>query len=789
LKTNIFETFEFDKILAHLSSFTVSPLGNELVDEIKPWQNLQLIQKKLSEVTELREILDFDDPFPIYGFLDIRIPLKKATLVGNYLSPEELIKVNATLAVFRRLYFYFKDREGKYPLIAEIVSSLLSFPQIEKEINRCINSEKNEIYDNASPELARIRKSMESILHRIRKKMEEMVSSLSQKKYLQESIITIRDGRLVLLVKDEYRRQVKGIVHDQSATGATLFIEPMETLELNNQIRALKLDEKREIEKILLNLTELIRHESQEIQQSLAIAAQLDFLHTKARFSSEINGFQPFLNDKHTVDLIQARHPLLLLRKGKKEQVIPLDMKIEKSFNTLIITGPNAGGKTVALKTIGLLSLMVQCGLHIPADPSSDLCVFQNIFGVIGDQQSIENDLSTFSSHVEKLKFITDTVNKNDLVIIDEIGAGTDPEEGAALAIAVLERLTSVGCITIVSTHQGALKAFAHETDCVENGSMEFNAETLQPTYRFRLGLPGSSYAFEIAQRWGLSGEIINRSRQLVGKEKHHLENLLVDLEKRAVKYQSQLNEINIKQSELDGLIKLYMEKRNQLISNEKSLKQKAVSEADEIIRSANATVEQAIREIRQEQATRTAIRQAKQQIEQEREKIRSQQKILAEQQIPAQGKPLSEITIGQRVRWKGYNQTGTILSNPDASDRLLIDTGEVKVKVPLNELEALDDETKSKSKVRVSYRMEIDASNELDLRGMRAEEAQHLTEKFIEDAVLAGLHQLYIIHGKGTGALRKTINSFLDKHNQVVSKHLADWNQGGSGVTVVNLK
>ena len=785
----IFETLEFDKVLSHLASFTTSTLGKELISQVIPFSDHSLIQQSLTEVTEARAIIDFDDPFPIYGLTDIRPLLKKTSIAGNYLPAEELTQVCTALSVFRKLNGYFKIRKEKYPLLDKISVDLLSYPQIEKEISRCINPENNEIYNNASPNLALLRKSIASTQQKIRKKMENMVASLSQKKYLQESVVTIRDGRFVLMVKDEYRQRVKGIIHDQSATGATLFIEPMETLELNNQIRAQRIEEKREVEKILRHLTTLIGEELDSINRSLSAAARFDFIYAKAQFSSVIGGHQPYLNDKNKLEIIKGIHPLLLLHKGKKDKVVPLDLIIEERFNTLIITGPNAGGKTVALKTLGLLSLMTLCGLHIPADPSSDICIFQNIFCAIGDQQSIENDLSTFSSHVEKLKNIVDNASRDSLVLVDEIGSGTDPEEGAALAIAVLEKLTAVGCITVVSTHQGVLKAFAHETDGVENGSMEFNAETLQPTYRFRLGLPGSSYAFEIAQRWGLSEDIISRSRQLVGKEKHRLENLLVDLEKKMTKYQASFNDISIKQSELDGLIKLYTEKRIQIDENEKRLKKQAIEESKEILKSANALVEQAIKEIKEEQASREAIISAKQKLERGREKIKAHKKALQEKVKQVGHKPLTEIKLGQKVMWKSFHIRGTVLSDADSADKVLIDTGVVKIKVPIGELEEATIESAKSPNVKIKYNIERSASSEIDLRGMRADEAIESTAKFIEEALLADLQHVYVIHGKGTGALRRAINDFLNNHAQVKSKHLAEWNQGGTGVTVVELK
>jgi DNA mismatch repair protein MutS2 len=791
LQSPIFETLEFDKILSALTSLTISPLGNEHIRELTPFMNSALLQHKLAEVTEMRAVFDFDDPFPIYGLKDIRIALKKAEIKGNFLQIEELTNISLTLTVFRRLHDYFKSRTSNYPWLVKIASDINAFDKIEREIFRCINPETHEIYDRASPNLSRIRKSIIATQQTIRKRMEGLASSLSRKNYLQDNVITLREHRLVLMVKDEHRQQVKGIVHDQSATGATLFVEPLETIELNNQIRSLLLEEKREIEQILLILTNLVYQDIEEIQRSLNAAGYLDFIYAKAQLSKKMDGNSPTLNNENYIEIIKGKHPLLILREGKKKEVVAIDLVIGKDFKTLVVTGPNAGGKTVALKTIGLLSLMMSCGLHVPIDPCSSMCLFHNIFGVIGDQQSIESDLSTFSSHVEKLNFILKNVTANDLVLIDEICSGTDPEEGATLAIAIMEELTRMGCSTIVCTHLGALKAFAHETAGVENGSMEFNSETLQPTYRFRLGLPGSSYAFEIAQRWGISEQIIHRSRELLGTEKHHLENLLIELEKKMTNYQFQLNEISIKQSELDGLKKLYQGKRNQLAENEKQLKEKAIQEAKEIVAQANIAVEQAIKKIKEEQASRIAIKEAKELVETIKENLTEQTaKIKPEVSNSEQVLQVGQFKIGDYVLWKTYHKTGIIQSEADAANRVLIDTGEVKIKVPIEEL-VISKKVRElpKIQVNISNTPEAKASSELNLLGMRSEEAVDTTDKFIQAAVVTGLKEVYIIHGKGTGALRNSINQFLDSHPYVKSKHLADWNRGGTGVTIVELK
>ncbi len=791
MNRNIFLTLEFDKIVDHLAQHTISTAGKELILQIQPLSDLTIIRQNLSEVTELKDILDFDDPFPLSGLQDIRSALRKVQIVGNFLLPDEFSQVLQTLEVSRKIKEYFRERKEKYPLLATIVSQVFSFQFIEKAIVKCIDIASLEILDSASPNLNRIRRSIEIQEGRIRKKLDDMVSQLSRKGYLQENLVVVRDGRLVLMVKDEHRNHIKGLIHDQSATGSTLFVEPFDTLEFNNQVRSLKLEERREIEKILTDLTNLIREHLSEIQQTTQALARLDFIYAKARLSQEIKASQPIINQENRLEIIKGRHPLLALRHDANRSVVPIDLTMGENFNTLVISGPNAGGKTVALKTVGLLSLMTACGLLIPADPSSDIAIFDNIFAAIGDQQSIENDLSTFSSHVANLRDIADQVSRADLVLIDEIGAGTDPDEGAALAIAILEQLNSIGCITIVSTHQSALKVFAHETAGVENGSMEFNRETLEPTYHFRLGIPGSSYAYEIATRWGLSEKITARARELVGTKKSRFEKLLEDLENRLQSNRSISHELSIKQSELDGLIKLYHDKYDELSSNERELKKKAIEESKQILADVNKAVESAIKQIKEQQASRDAIRAAHQLIQEQQEKLKVEQRQIKKKKSETEesSKSLEKIAVGQQVYWSAYHSTGVVLSEPDAGGKVLIQTGEVKIRVPMNELTANSHHAPESSPTKINVNFEQLKNTELDLRGFRVDEALIAVDKFLDEAILSGLEQVYIIHGKGTGALRQAIHEYLDKNLRVKSKGFPKWSLGDMGMTVVDLK
>jgi len=794
LKNEAFVTLELDKIIDCLIPLPVSSLGTKLLQKLYPSKDLQLIKKQLSEVTELREILDYDDPFPLSGLIDISDALKKITLKGTFLLADDLYKIFRTLEVARKIKFYFNEREDKYPHLFTIVKNVIIFLTIEKEISRCIDKSTFEVFDHASPELNRIRRSIEVQEGQIRKKLETMLKSFSGKGYLQENLIAVRNERLVFMVKYESRGKVKGLVHDQSASGATLFVEPLETLELNNKIRALKTQERIEIEKILLSITDLIRENLVEIQETVDALAQFDFIYGKAVFSKQINGSQPAINDTNKMEIIKGKHPLLVLHRDTHRDVIPLNVRLGDKFNTLVISGPNAGGKTVAIKTIGLLSLMTACGLHVPADPSSDIAIFNRIFATIGDQQSIENDLSTFSSHVAKLCEIINQAEKNDLVLIDEIGAGTDPDEGASLAISVLEHLTTRGCNTVISTHQGALKVFAHETDGVENGSMEFDRETLEPTYLFRLGIPGSSYAFEIARRLGISEKITSRARELTGTKKNKMEQLLIDLETRMQQYRSLTNELTIKKSDLDSLIKLYEYKNDELLKKEKTFKKDAIEEAEQILKETNAAVESAIKKIREEQASKEAIKHARESINAEKVRIKEERvKLKKKKEKSSTNKQsLTKVTLGQDVFWKTYQRNGVVLSKPDASEKVLIQAGEKKIKVPLNELfpvKTSDKKVIHKSRISVKTNLSSLKTSEIDIRGFTVEEGIGAVDKFLDEAIMSGLEQVYIIHGKGTGKLRKGIYQFLEKHPRVKGKEYPEWSLGDTGMTVVHLK
>jgi DNA mismatch repair protein MutS2 len=786
---SIFDILEFSRIREELAECATSPLGSDLARSIKPIPDRIDLQESLSQTTELKTLLERDQALPIDGIIDIRPALKKAAIENSVLREDELCQICQTLSVVRRLAAYFGPKRENVPVLAKITGRLKPLPEIEEAIRQAIDVKTYKVKDNASPQLSRIRKQIFVSQERARRIIDSLLKTYGARGILQENVVSVRDGRLVLIVKDEFKRKVPGLVHGQSSSGVSLFIEPIEVLEANNDIRELYLEEQREIERILARLSAVVREALADIEENTFVLSQIDLVYAKARLSQRLNAHPPELIDETKIALFGARHPLLYFRIGEKN-VVPLDVQIGESFLSIVISGPNAGGKTVALKTVGLLTMMANSGLHIPALPHSQIGDIRHVFAIIGDQQSIENDLSTFSSHLTNINHILSRADDHSLVLIDEIGAGTDPEEGAALAIAVLKHLLTKKSLSIVTTHQSALKAFAYQAEGVENGSMEFDVKTLQPTYLFRLGIPGSSYAFEIAKRLGLPAEVTDEARNLVGEQKSSLEGLILQLEEKIQRHNDLLRQANIRESEFRGLSKLYNEKTDALNKNEKQLKKQAILEAEEILARANATVENAVREIRESMAKPETIKQAKETIEKEKSTIEKMKRSLAETAPAFHANGSERPTLGDTVLWERYGSTGVVVSEEDKKGRVYVQSEGIKVRAPLEELKKIKaKKSASASSLNIRMAPREHYNWEIDLRGLRAEEAIEKVDEFLDQAVLAGFSEVRVIHGKGTGRLKTSINDFLKKNDRVLQTRLGNWNEGDWGVTVVELR
>lgn len=783
----LYQLLEFDKIIAHLKQLTISEMAKERFDALLFTSAPSAIERSLTEVAEFRAILDHDAAFPLHQLWDIREELESAAIEGNYLKPDSLVCVAENLRTSWQARSYLHKRADTYPHLWRCAEQISSFKNIEAEIEAKIDPQSNEVRDSASPKLNQIRKEIARHQQQVRRVLESQFKAFAQRGFLQDELVSFREGRLVLPVKLENRERVKGLVHGYSASGSTLFIEPFEAVEINNEINRLRGDEALEIERILRAITAVIRSELPGIRQNMGALVYLDFVQSKARFSKLLNCSQPAVNTKNVIDIAQGRHPLLMLRKSG--DVVPLDLKMGDEIKTLVITGPNAGGKTVTLKTVGLFALMVQCGIPIPAHPDSRMPIFEQIFADIGDFQSIEQDLSTFSSHLQKIQTILSSANERSLALVDEIGVGTDPEEGSALAVAVLEELTRRGAITIVTTHHGDLKEFASNTPGVENGSMEFDQQTLRPVYCFRMGVPGSSYALEIAKRLGVGDPVLARARSLIGVEKGNVERLIMELEQKAQESHELANTLSIEKTRLEGLTKLYKERYDGLVKQEKQIKEKALAESQEILRNANAAVEKAIKEIREGQAQHEAIRRAKQSLAEESVMVASEVSKLAEKE-PDQIHPTG-FRVGDEVVWKQQNTIGSVVSKNEENGKVLLQVKQLKFWVPISELApAPKSQREKKATASVSIQAETKSGvlPEINLLGNKLEDALSKVDKFLDDALLAGWQQVRIIHGKGTGALRKGIAEYLDQHPRVKSKKIGAWNEGDLGVTVVEL-
>lgn len=775
---------EYNKVLEQLASFAGSQLGKERALALRPVDDPNLILRWQDEVSEGRKLLRLEPTAEMGGWKDIRNQLQRAGR-GAVLEPEELIAVADTLTAGRIIKNFLYERQENYPLLNEHAFFITPLPDLEKRIKKAILPG-GEIADQASPVLAQTRRKLSGAQLNIKNYLENMIRSPNYQKYLQDPIVTIREGRYVVPVKIEYRPQVPGIIHDQSASGATIFVEPMAVVEKNNELRRLVVAEKQEIQRILAALSAGVAQHLEGIETSLDTLGELDFIMARAKYSQSLDAWAPILADEAILDIRQGRHPLL------KGDVVPVNIRLGEDFDTLIITGPNTGGKTVTLKTAGLLTLMAQSGLHIPAGENSRLGVFQRVFTDIGDEQSIEQSLSTFSSHMTNIVEIISKAGRDCLVLLDELGAGTDPVEGAALAQSILEKLHAAGARTIATTHYSELKNFAYARERVENASVEFDRATLRPTYRLLIGKPGRSNAFEIALRLGLSAELIKRSREFLSEEQVQFEELMHNLEKA----QQEAEADRAAAAKLADEARAIKEKHEQLEADlaqrREAILSKAGEEARALVKSARMEAESAVRELREkiaEESTRareSAIKAARDKLGRLHHKVSRTvpEKVFAGQ-VP------TELRAGQEVLLPRFNQRGYIIEPPGEGEDVQVQVGIIKMNVPIKDLRTVEKSKTGGGRSEVAGMLldkTRDISVELDLRGQYAEEAMLIVEKYLDDAYLAGLPRVSLIHGKGTGSLRTAVHKLLKGHHRVKSFRLGEHGEGGYGVTIVEL-
>ncbi len=771
---------EWDKIKDKLAAYASFSLGKELVQTLQPSRDFAVIEKNLHLTTIGLKLLWKHGAPPFGGASDISLILKRVK-IGGILDGSELLKITGVLYCSNQMQRYLAKSDDDF---TEYIEKLSDFRQLAGEIERCLD-EDGSVKDKATPELTAIRQRIQSLSHRIRERLDSIVHSNKNQKLLQESIVTIRGGRYVVPVKQEYRALFGGIVHDQSASGATIFVEPAEVVELNNQLRIAKQEEEREIQRILLKLSQMVEPEVDTIQTTLNTLAELDLIFAKAKYSKEIRGTAAVIQNKGYINIKKGRHPLLT------GSVVPIDLWLGDKFSILVITGPNTGGKTVTLKTLGLFAVMTQAGLHIPADEGSTMAVFDNIFADIGDEQSIEQSLSTFSSHMSNIVKIIKHLSGESLVLLDELGAGTDPAEGAALAAALLDYLRINNVMAVATTHYSELKNYAYAHPEVENACVEFDIKTLQPTYSLSIGIPGKSNAFAIARRLGLSDEIVDGAQALMTEEQVKVDDIISEIEvdrQETAKARQEAEELRL---EYQRLKRHYEELDAELTNKRTQIIAEARQNAEKLIKETRLELDFLIGELRHQQ------NQDLEKIVQEKRKelIKKQKNYqVIENTVKPGQKPDDDLKVGELVRVKSLNQVGSIieLSQMDA----LVQVGVMRINAKVNDLEPAAAAPKEvvwrysgSSKMPKNQSIKSRSiSSEINVLGYNIEDATAAVDKYLDDAFLSSLTQVRVIHGKGTGALRDAIQAQLQTHPHVKSFELASPYEGGSGVTVVEL-
>ncbi len=784
---------EFHKVIEAVSSRAVSEPGQAEARTIAPLTDIKEVTLRLREADELKRYLSSRHEFPIRGLQDIAPQLKKAAVEGAALSPEELLRVLSVAKASRLMKSALAKVKQEYPVLVRRGSSLSVFENIENEITRAIG-EDGEVLDSASPELKRIRVSAAQARSRINRELEGIIQDPSLSKAVQEPVITMRGERYVLPLKTNFRTYLKGIVHDHSQSGSTVFVEPEKTVELNNRLVSLKRDESREIERILWRLTGTVREVGGGLEAAYLALVKLDALYAVASFAIETGGNLPSVNDKGCIELKDARHPLLIMSKGM-ENTVPLDMRLGRDFDTLVITGPNTGGKTVVLKTVGLLTLMAQAGLLIPAAPDSSAAVFDGVFSDIGDEQSVEQNLSTFSSHMNQIVRMLAGANKNSLVLLDELGAGTDPSEGSALGVAIIEELHRRGTKTVVTTHHGALKVFASNTTGVTNASVEFDPVTLMPTYRLAIGRPGRSSAILVASRLGMPKDVLDRAKEGRRAGEAELDTLIEKLEKEAQgaredrrRAAQEALEARAEKERLQGLVRRAEDERREAVRKAKEKAQNVINQLKFKLRDLDELSKKASKA----SPERAEVKKQAEEIS----ALEAQLKEAEASSSPVRKLEIESLSVGDTVKVYKYNRLGTVAELKKDKRTVVVQLGTMRVALSPDELELSTRAAPGRAKTQAFTvsRVEDDEDEmspgmEINIIGLRVEEAIPKVQKFLDKAMLSGLGSVRIIHGRGTGALRKAIREELSVTPGIKDFKDEAFEHGGDAVTVVGFK
>ncbi|MFD1706363.1 endonuclease MutS2 [Siminovitchia sediminis] len=786
MNEKILRTLEFNKILLQLVEYAASELGAERIRRLRPSSSYEEVVHLQNETDEAAHVLRLKGHAPLSGIFPIYTHIKRSQ-IGGSLNPAELIKIASTIHAGRSMKRFIEelieDNDLDIPILAEKAGQVGDLGPLEKSIKNAID-DGGEVLDSASHELRNIRQQKRRIENRVREKLESLIRGRNAQKMLSDAIITIRNERYVIPVKQEYRSNYPGIVHDQSSSGQTLFIEPQAVVELNNELRELHVKEQTEIERILQELSGQVAEYADELFVLEKAVESLDFIFAKARFAKAMKATRPQVNNEGRIQLYKARHPLI-----PPDDVVANDITLGADYSTIVITGPNTGGKTITLKTVGLLTLMGQAGLQIPVSEGSEVSVFREVFADIGDEQSIEQSLSTFSSHMVNIVEILKQVDHESLVLFDELGAGTDPQEGSALAISILDDVYSRGARVIATTHYPELKAYAYNRKGVINASVEFNVETLRPTYRLLIGVPGRSNAFEISRRLGLSDDIITHAKSLIDTESNEVENMIASLERSRKEAEKDYEDARFYLRNAEKLHRDLQKQMAEFYERKQEMYEKAEKKAAEVVEKAKADAEEVMSSLRKMRLESGAKVKEHELIE-ARRRLDAAVPEIDKGTVPAkQSRQKRKLQPGDEVKILTIGQKGTLLEKT-GGEEWQVQAGILKIKVKEKDMEFIQSEPKPEPKPLASVKgKDYHVSLELDIRGERYEDALHKVEKYIDDALLANYPRVSIIHGKGTGALRSGVAEFLKHHRSVKRIRLGEAGEGGSGVTIVEFK
>ncbi|WP_324824642.1 endonuclease MutS2 [Sinanaerobacter sp. ZZT-01] len=784
-----YRVLEYNKIIEKLSAQAASSITKKMIEELKPSIDMYQIQEQLTETTEAVSVIMRKGPLPLGSFYDTKDMLYFA-YKGGTLTMRQLLEILYNLQAARNAAGFLKSDLPLLPRMKGYAEVLFIDKHLEDEIDRCILSE-DEMADSASAELKRIRRSILRQNDAIKSKMNSILNASENRTLLQDAIVTMRQGRYVIPVKQEHKSKFSGIVHDQSSTGATLFIEPQAIVNLNNELREMELAEKKEIQRILEEFSGRVGQIYEELLNNQKLLVQLDYIFAKGKLSVAQKAMEPKMNTQGFLKIKNGRHPLI-----DPKKVVPINIALGKDYDTLIITGPNTGGKTVTLKTVGLFILMAQSGLHVPASDGTELPILDQVFADIGDEQSIEQSLSTFSSHMNNIVQIVQESKENTLVLLDELGAGTDPTEGAALAISILESIYGKGAKTIATTHYTELKKYALSSYRVQNASMEFNVETLSPTYRLSIGVPGRSNAFEISKKLGLPDAVIDHARSLLEKGDIEFEEVITSIEKDKITAEEERDEaialkleMSRRKEALDLQEDRFKEKREKIL-------QKAKEEAREMVREAKEFADQVQRELREMEKMQEPSERNRRQ-EQVRSKIRNAgERYKDRYEAPQNIRPVrpGELKLGDRVRVLSLDQKGNVLTLPDDRGDLQVQIGLLKITANIKQISKVQENVTKKEKQKARYgalyRSKAQSvSISINVIGKNLDDASMEVDKYLDDAYMAGLKEVTVIHGRGAGILRDGLAQLFRRHKHVEKYRKGEYNEGGEGVTVVTLR